>query len=342
VSALGADVKRLFTAIRRRVRWYRGRLNWTIQVSAPNDETAKRWGDTAFADDLSHALEAQGQVARVQFWDAPSPYPLGDEDVVISLLGLHRWSPGAGVVNYLWIISHPDEVSGAEADAGWTRIFAASSSWARLDELGAEPLLQAASASRFDPSTVTPRDGADIVFVGTSRGVRRPVISDAIRVGAEVAIYGHDWGRFVPPEMIRAEHLPFAEVPSVYAGALVVLNDHWDDMRRAGFLSNRLFDAAFVGSRVISDDVPGIREVFGGLVRTYSSDEELVMALAPDDGWPDSDERDRIVMLIRREHSFDARARQLIAYAREDGRHAFRSAARRRWRGLTHQAQERH
>ena len=336
MSALGADVKRLLTAIRRRVRWYRGGLNWTIQVSAPDDETAKRWGDTAFAHDLSHALEAQGQVARVQFWDAPSPYPLGDEDVVISLLGLHRWSPGAGVVNYLWIISHPDEVSGAEADAGWTRIFAASSSWARLDELGAEPLLQAASARRFDPSTVTPRDGADIVFVGTSRGVRRPVVSDAIRVGAEVAVYGHDWEAFVPQSAIRADYLPFAEVPGVYAGARVVLNDHWDDMRRAGFLSNRLFDATFLGSRVVSDDVPGLEEVFGGLVRTYSSDEELVRALTSDDCWPDPDERNRIVSLVRRDHSFDARARHLIACARADGRDAFRSVARRRRSGIIH------
>lgn len=239
MRTLGSDVKRLVTAVRRRVRWYRGRLNWTIQVSAPDDDTAKRWGDTAFADDLSHALQAQGQVARIQFWDAPSPYPHGEEDVVISLLGLHRWNPTAAVVNYLWIISHPDEVSAAEAGAGWTRIFAASSSWERLDELGAEPLLQAASAGRFNLARTTPRGDADIVFVGTSRGVRRPVVADAIRVGADVAVYGHDWADFVPASAIRADYLPFAEVPGVYAGARIVLNDHWDDMRRAGFLSNR-------------------------------------------------------------------------------------------------------
>lgn len=331
----GTYARRLWGAVRRRARWCGGRLNWTIQVSAPDDETAKRWGDTAFAEDLADALRLQGQTARIQFWDTPSPYSPGDEDVVVSLLGLHRWTPGQAVVNYLWIISHPSDVAASEARAGWTRIFAASASWQRLDELRAEPLLQAASTRRFDLARTTPRRDSDIVFVGTPRGARRPVVADAIRVGADLAIYGHGWEGFAPPSAIRADHLAFGEVPSVYAGARVVLNDHWEDMRCAGFLSNRLFDATFVGARVISDAVPGIEEIFGGLVRTYSSDADLVTALTSDDSWPDRHERDRLVSIIRREHSFDARARHLLTCALQDGRGALRSAARQRWRRIT-------
>ena len=33
----------------------------------------------------------------------------------------------------------------------------------------------------------------------------------------------------------------------------MVLNDHWEDMRAEGFLSNRLFDAVASGARVVTD-----------------------------------------------------------------------------------------
>jgi spore maturation protein CgeB len=54
-----------------------------------------------------------------------------------------------------------------------------------------------------------------------------------------------------------------------------VLNDHWADMARNGFVSNRLFDAAASGALVVSDRVPGVEDLFAGAVRTYDSVEEL-------------------------------------------------------------------
>ena len=53
------------------------------------------------------------------------------------------------------------------------------------------------------------------------------------------------------------------DLPATYRAAGVVLNDHWDEMRREGLLSNRLFDLAGCGARVVSDDVRGLRDVFG-------------------------------------------------------------------------------
>ena len=55
----------------------------------------------------------------------------------------------------------------------------------------------------------------------------------------------------------------------LYCSAGVVLNDHHDDMRRDGFLSNRLFDATACAARVVSDEIDGVTEVFGDVVKTF-------------------------------------------------------------------------
>ena len=133
------------------MRFRRRRLNWAIKISAPDDETAQRWGDSAFAQDLADALSRIGQSVSIHPLGTHPRPDRGDYDVILVLRGLHRIEPVAGCVNYLWVISHPDAVSDDEARAGWTRIFAASRTWSPSPLIKAQPLLQAASARRFSP-----------------------------------------------------------------------------------------------------------------------------------------------------------------------------------------------
>lgn len=298
-------------------RGLRGKLNWCIKISAPDDPTALRWGDTAFAADLAEALTRLGQTVRIEHLGATNSAHLHD-DVVVVLRGLHRIPPAEGSVNYLWIISHPDAVSDDEALTGWTRVYAASRVWRRAGSLGALPLLQASSATRFAPGAAHADLSEDVLFVGTSRGLPRPVIRDALETGADVGIYGHDWDDFVHPSAIRADHLEFARVPDAYRSARIILNDHWADMRDQGFISNRLFDATFVGARVISDQIDGLDEIFGGLVQTYRTRDQLVRLLNEPEAWPDRQERLQIAAQVRRRESFDNRARTLIDTAKSD------------------------
>ena len=60
-----------------------------------------------------------------------------------------------------------------------------------------------------------------------------------------------------------------------YASAAVVLNDHWDDMRELGIVSNRIFDALACGAVVISDHLPELEQRFGDAVATYRTPEDL-------------------------------------------------------------------
>jgi hypothetical protein len=239
-----------------------------------------------------------------------------EDDVVVTLRGLEAVAPTPGAVNLLWVISHPDEVSAAEA-AGYDAVFAASPRWAaeRSAQWGlpVEPLLQCTDRELFGPDRSSTQ-AEPVVFIGNARrGATRPVIDWAIEAGADVRLYGTGWEDTPHAPRVVARSVPNAEVGAHYAGAGIVLNDHWADMRRAGFLSNRLFDAAASGARVLSDPVEGM-DLFEGCVVTCDSAAQArdLLAADLDQVWPPAAQRQAVAERIRAGHSFDARAAVLL------------------------------
>ena len=92
-----------------------------------------------------------------------------------------------------------------------------------------------------------------------------------------------------------------------------MLNDHHLDMRRDSFASNRLFDAAACGARILSDRIDGLEETFSGLVLPFDNEHELARLVQPPyDAFPDNAARREIATRIIAEHSFDKRAETLI------------------------------
>jgi spore maturation protein CgeB len=119
--------------------------------------------------------------------------------------------------------------------------------------------------------------------------------------------------------VVAGRSLPNDELSAAYAAAGVVLNDHWDDMRAAGFVSNRLFDAVASGARVVTDDVASLDGLFGRSVQTYSGPEDLrrlVTLRDPDEVFGDAAARRAVAERVRREHSFLARVETLEGMAR--------------------------
>lgn len=294
------------------------RLRWAIKNAAPGGRYGDLWGDTFFAEDLAQALRSWGQdafVDRRQAHARPGVDHL--DDVTLTLRGRVPAVAQPGATNVMWVISHPDDVDVSEVSQGFDLVYSAGQAWAQqMSQASGRPirtLLQATNTTRFTPDG----DGLDTpgaLFVGHTRGVLRPIVRDAIEIGADLRIFGTGWDAYVAEEHIAAELLPNSELPAAYRGARIVLNDHWSDMARLGFLSNRLFDAAAAGARVVSDPVDGLEEIFGPSVRTYRSLDELRALLDPaSDVWADPAEIAASAAAIAAAHSFSARAQVLLA-----------------------------
>ena len=287
---------------------------WAVVVASPSGDAGEQWGDTWFGRDLVDALNRQGQDASLVYRGGASTEARDKDDVVLVLRGLRRVTPRrAGNTWLLWVISHPELVDDGEISE-YDAAFAASSTW---KSGSVTPLLQATNPQRFMPSAAEPDTGERFLFVGSTRGEYRPIVRDAISAGIPLGVYGVGWSEFIPAEFIRGEFMPNGDLPAAYAGAGVVLNDHWREMAADGFLSNRLFDAVSSGARVVSDEAAGLTEVFGDAVVTYSSADQLGRILnAPFESvFVDQSRRTENAARIAAEHSFDARAAELIEAA---------------------------
>jgi hypothetical protein len=292
-------------------------LRWCIGTAAPFSEHGDRWGDVHFAAALAAALRRLGQHVVVERRGTTGRATTHVDDVFLSLRGLDDMPVRARQVNLLWVISHPDLVTPEEVRR-YDASFAAGARWAAsMTERAGVPvstLLQATDPERFHPGLAEPDTGAAVLFVGSSRGVERAIVRDAVAAGLDLSVYGTRWEGLLDPRYLRAGYLPNDQLGAAYRAAGVLLNDHWPDMAEQGFYSNRLFDAVAAGARVVSDPVPGIPELFGGAVQEYRTREDLVRLAGPDgrSAFPDQAALLAISERVRHEHSFDARAAALL------------------------------
>lgn len=299
------------------------RLRWAIKNPAPFGAEAERWGDTHFARALASALREEGQEVVIDHRPEHERYTGRFDDVALVLRGLAPYRPSFEQVTLGWVISHPEQLPTAEAVA-YDRLLAASVAWSQRKSadwgIRVEPMLQATDPRLFHPDLAVPDTGHPVLFVGGSRKEFRPIVRSAVECGLPISIYGTQWRPFVPIRLVKETYLPNARLGAAYRAAGVVLNDHWEDMRLEGFLSNRLFDAAASGARVITDDVVGLGDLFGRSVRVMRSPEDLVAwTSAPDldEIFGSDHERRQVAARVHRDHSFRARAHRLVQVALE-------------------------
>ena len=287
-----------------------------IAVGIPEWSEGPAWGDHHFARAVQRQFERRGYPTRVHIRPEWGDGVSARDDVSLHLFGLSARPRLAGQLTLLWVISHPAKVSD-QLTAAVDRIYAASDPFA-ADLVGRTPapvtsLHQATDPARFHPDPTGPHH--DVLFVGNSRGVRRDVLADLVPTTLDLAVYGRWAPDLLDPAYHRGELVPNDELHRYYGSADIVLNDHWPDMRAAGFLSNRLYDALASGACVVSDHVPGIEEEFDGAVATYADAGELRLLihdlLADPSRRRALAERGRAAVLDR--HTFENRAAVILA-----------------------------
>ncbi|MBA3744308.1 glycosyltransferase [Sporichthya sp.] len=313
------ELRRLPVAVRQGVPC----LRWAVKNPATALSRGEQWGDTHFCRRLAEALRRLGQAVAIDHREA-FDRPTGQfDDVTLVVRGLSPHTPTPGAINLAWLISHPELLTANEA-AAYDRVFAAGPAWAeqrsREWHLRIDPLLQATDAALFHPDRAAPDSGHPVLFVGSAREGGRDIVRQATEAGLTVTAYGTGWDGHLPASQIAGDYLDNDALGVAYRGAGIVLNDHWAAMRTGGFVSNRLFDAAAAGARVITDDVTGLDAlagVFGRSVQVARGPEDIQRLAADLAAFGDDAERRAVAARVHAGHSFDARARVLLDAALE-------------------------
>lgn len=301
LNALGAIIQK-----------HAARSSISLKVATPTEKERISWGDFHFAEALGRAFRDRGYRVRVDLrpdWYDASMLPV---DANLVLRGLARYRPERGMVNLAWMISHPDKVSDTELEA-FDHVFVASQPYVnRLAERLKTPvslLMQCTDPLRFR-FVEEPTHPDRVVFVGNSKGFRRPIVGALLDAGQDVDVWGTWWDEYIDERHIKGSKVENRNLGALYGNSGIVLNDHWVEMRRLGFLSNRLFDAVACGAFVLSDEAEGLTAVFGDAVAVYREGETNIEALrqrARDTRL----ERRALAGEIARAHSFARRAEEL-------------------------------
>ena len=306
-----------------------GRPVWVIKCPAPDAERKATWGDWHFALSLQKNLERQGICCTV---DLKEDWPCDcGADVVLVLRGLYPYQPAVrdpDCTYIIWNISHPAQVTDEEY-AFYDIICVASEHYADLlsRRLGrtVNPLLQCTDTDLFHPADdkessdrTEQRDGW--IFIGNTREVERECVLWALEDGIPLKIWGKGWKKYLTQaqmNQVQDSSVMNSELPDLYRSARVTLNDHWEDMLRAQFINNRIFDALACGLPVISDTCDELKKIFPDAVLHYANREEYESCVRRiRDDYEDVAANVRKVWpLIRDEYSFEARAKQLLKLA---------------------------
>jgi hypothetical protein len=292
-----------------------------VLIAAPSDPAGlPAWGDYHFARGLQAALQRAGVRSRLLFrdtYEAAPPPPGGGDLLVIrgKFAPSLSWLGQAGYSRrLLWQISWPLDPTPEEWQS-YDRIAVASAQdLPRIARLSGRPcllLLQAtAFASLRRPSG---RSAGQLLFVGSTRGLLRPIVADFAKAHLPLQLIGQGWESY--GLSAAAPSMANAALPELYSGALAVLNDHHSAMAAYGYLNNRCFDVLACGVPLITDVAPGCPvELAAAVIRhrpgTDPPQRSLERALA-------LQEQPELLMAVarqtRRHHSFEARVAQLLA-----------------------------
>jgi glycosyltransferase involved in cell wall biosynthesis len=295
-----------------RTAFAKAQLDFALLLAAPR-EKRDEWGDYHFGVGIAQALERRGHKARLYYHQ--EEVTGAPPDIAISLRGLTEHAFPAGAVKVIWSISHPDLLT-------WQQIhdcdllFCASLTWAQMVRWGGKPhaysLLQCTDRARFYPlPDLSDRDDR-VLFVGNSRKADRAIVTQAAAAGLNLHVYGTHWKGRIPDNMIKGEYLPNEELSASYATAGVVLNDHWPSMKDFGYISNRVFDVAASGGRLVSDHLPSIRRVFGDKVATLHDPAEVSRVAAHENAHTHDQDGLALGTWVHEYHSFDNRVEDIL------------------------------
>ncbi len=267
-----------------------------LKISAA--EYLTYWGDYILGQDLKSGLEKNGYSVHPAYQE--NYYPYGSEESAVDIY-MHGYVPfnpprQEGKTNVMYLY-YPLETANTEK---YQNTEGSEPDWHSLQtELWNYDLIAVASPTYrneidrlgiptiFVPQFTNPdkffyeydKDKAfDILFVGRP-GYDRISARWAMESGFEVALFGDGWQDKAPKQYFKGGYIDNNELHKYYSSAKIVLNDTREDMKQAGFISNRIFDVTASGGFLISDYMPEIEQFYGDSIPMFESKEELKQLL---------------------------------------------------------------
>jgi len=301
------------------------RMNIRLLLPCPPRTAKRAWGDWYFGHSLGAALERLGCSVRYSYRRdnvltralTRLARQVRRNEVELVIRGKRVWSSIPGKPCLAWIISQSDSVMADEL-RDYAHVFVASPDFLRRiagDCASASLLYQCTDAGRFFPP------GADgprsrILFVGNRRDYApRDIVLKAIAEGHDIEVWGRGWEDVLSEDHYSGLHVENAELAGLYGRATAVLNDHTEEMRRDGFVSNRVYDVLACGTPLVTERMSGLPEGFPEALFLYGDETEFLARLAelPTVAAPMTGRLRAFAAHVRAEHSFDARARDIFA-----------------------------
>ncbi|MBK5269031.1 MAG: glycosyltransferase [Acidimicrobiia bacterium] len=294
----------------------------TVAITLTQDDPSLGWGDWYTAHELGDAFTRAGwQVVYAErykdrWYDLPD-----DVSLVIALLDTFDPSRmSSPAVTVAWVRNWTDRWLDRPWIGAYDVLVPSSSVSADMIEerLGRTSTVipLASNPDRFGPGPRNPTYASDYVFTGNYWGQDREVI-DQIIVDADerFLIFGKNWDKVPRVQRFWRGFLDYDSLPDVYRSATITIDDTASPTLPYGAINSRVFDALACGSLVLTDNTLGSAEVFGGLLPTYSSREELRFLL--DKYLHDDVARlelvDQLRGMVLESHTYDKRVDDFLA-----------------------------
>lgn len=289
---------------------------YRLAITITRDLEEAGYGDWYTAHELGHRCEELGWRVSYPEKYRDAWYDLdGDVDCVLSLHDTFdiRRVARPGLTTIAWARNWLDRWMNVPWFGSYDEILVPSERAAKMvrKHTGRGPIVMplATNPRRFGPG-VGERDG--VVFPGNYWG-KDQRLPELVRAVPQLVVYGKGWEE-VPEVRDRWRgHLPYEQLPTVYQRAAVAVDQAAQHTRAFASVNSRVFDAIASGALPVTDQVEGVRELFGDLVPTYQDPDELAEIVQV--ALSDPEERDRRVgelrQIVLEHHTYDRRAREL-------------------------------
>jgi len=253
----------------------------TIAMAVTENHPRSLYGDYFVASAMGKALSRFGY--RVVFFPER---PISHWDSISSLVDvllvfrhdfdLDRVARLPNLIRIAWIRGYVEEWRSRPWFRDYDLVLATSEKALDRVMTGIDPgkrggvLPLAADTDLFHPGPPDPQYLSDLSFVGNVfDGDRDFCRVLAVPPGTDFRFYGR---LDLPSLWLRKYHRGVAdhsEIPKIYNSSRVVLEDCTPMCRPWGCLNSRIFEAMACGACVLSNETPGLEELFGGGVTTY-------------------------------------------------------------------------